>query len=204
MQLDGRLAWAAHPLNTKTEIDERLSRVRATHVRDLNAMVDELRRTGHRVPYFDPDGGGASACVLVLLSDPGRLGADATGFASIDNPDRTSTNQRLLLGNARLERKQVVHWNIVPWSVAAVGESEKRQGAQSLRTFLTNLRGVKVVVAMGTPAKDGWARIGSDYRGITGLGTWHPSDCGLNGAPGRREHVLETLDQARALCSREK
>src|SRR5437899_5173347 len=108
--------FCSQALNDRAALQERLAHVTDPHVRTLNRFVDELRKTHASVPFFDPCAGGNQACVLLLLSDPGKAGAQATGFASIDNPDKTARNLKRMMAEARLHRRLTVNWNIVPWA----------------------------------------------------------------------------------------
>ena len=103
-------------LDGATAVRERLARTDDSHVRILNAFVAELGRSHQGVPFFDPDGGGVRAGVLLLLSDPGPKGARQTGIVSVDNQDKTALNLTRMLSAANLDPSTCVNWNVVPWA----------------------------------------------------------------------------------------
>src|SRR5881392_1772525 len=85
--------------------EQRRAHIGDDHVRALNSYVGELRKIHGDVPFFDPCGGGNQARVLLLLSDPGKNGAQVTKIASIDNPDKTARNLKRLMTEAMLDRR---------------------------------------------------------------------------------------------------
>lgn len=84
----------------------------------IQALVRRIRsETGRAVPDVDPDGPGVTAHVLVVLSDPGRLGALTTNYLSLTNPDETTLNQIRLFAEAGLPTDCCTWWNGVPWDL---------------------------------------------------------------------------------------
>jgi len=67
-------------------------RVDDPHVALLNALARRWRTDGRFVPWFDPDGGGVRAQVLLLMETPGpeTVAAGDQGVSSEDNPDPTA------------------------------------------------------------------------------------------------------------------
>ena len=83
------------------------TRVDEPHVAPLNELVRRWRepagRPSRAVPWFDPDGGGVGARVLLLMesSGPRTVAAGDLGFSSEDNEDPTSRRlRRLRAGSA--------------------------------------------------------------------------------------------------------
>jgi hypothetical protein len=71
------------------------------------------RESGFDVPDFDPLDGGVNAACLFVLEAPGSR-AVGSGFVSRDNPDETAKNWMLLNHAAKMDRRRVAVWNIVP------------------------------------------------------------------------------------------
>ncbi len=161
------------PLVDRRAIRERVARRNEPHVAPLNDVVRRLRRDRPGVPYFDPDGAGVNARLLLLLEAPGLEGAALTGIVSVDNQDRTAKNTSRLLARARLDPRKVLNWNIVPWSSEPTS-AEIRAGAACLPDLLKRLKRLRVVVCMGVPAQRGWAEVQADFPNLKTVRTWHP------------------------------
>jgi len=183
-------------LSTPRDVRSRRGRADEPHVRSLNAYVRGLRRAHGPTPYFDPDGAGDRATILLLMSDPGPRGAAVTLIASIDNPDVTAANLRELLAAARVGRDTVAVWNIVPWCTPLVTAREIVAGASALAAVIPLLPQLRVVVAMGRSAQAGWAMIRPAHPLIRTVESWHPAQRALLW-PGRRAQVVRSLKQAR-------
>lgn len=122
---------------TSKDADGRHARLTESHLIQLTRLAQRIRETrpdGDEVPDFDPDSGGVSARVLLLLEAPGpgavakggsRLGS---GFVSLDNNDETARNLKNAVETAVLARDEVLMWNIVPWYV---GNEQKIRPATS-------------------------------------------------------------------------
>lgn len=187
-------------LSTPRDVRSRRGRADEPHVRSLNAYVRGLRRAHGPTPYFDPDGAGDRATILLLMSDPGPRGAAVTLIASIDNPDVTASNLRELLAAAGIHRDSVAAWNIVPWCTPMVTAAEIVAGASALDAVIPLLPQLRVVVAMGRAAQAGWAMISPAHPLIRTVETWHPAQRALIW-PGRRAQVVGSLKQARRHAS---
>lgn len=145
----------------------RLRQRRDPHVAPLTDLVDSIRKRrecGNAVPYFDPLDGGVKARVLFLLEAPGPK-AIASGFVSRNNPDETAKNMFNLLRGARLERKETVLWNIVPWFVGTNGKiapvklRDLRAAQPYLLELLEKLPKLEAIVLLGNNAQNGWRKL---------------------------------------------
>jgi N utilization substance protein B len=159
-------------------------------------LVERIRReTGLPVPTIPPDSPGTSAGTVLVLRDPGELGARATGVLSPwVNEDRTALNMRQLLAAAGLGPTDCLFWNAVPWHLEGRRKptsEEIKRGARYLHDLYGLMRSRPVVVGMGNEAKRA-----CELAGIPAIGTWHPSPLGL-ARQGRREEVIEALVQAK-------
>lgn len=194
----------------------RLSRIREPHVAPLNDLVEELSvQRGISEPWFDPDGGGVNARILLLLESPGpkSTAGKGSGIISPDNDDDTAENTWLLRREASIDPAMIVHWNAVPWFLDDEKKPTarvKEDGARFLKKTIQLMPALRVVVLAGRHAQDTWAR----YRklpgavAITTVETWHPAKLaiGLRRSPPvsglyrlRQEELLAALMQARRL-----
>ncbi len=148
-----------------------------------------------------PRGPGVDAAVLLILRDPGRLGALATSYLSIRNPDRTAANQRRLLAVVRLPPEICLFWNAIPWDLAGrnPSSSDLDAGAVYLCELLGLMTRPPVVVACCDAAHKVCARAGLDAIEIC-----HPSDRGLHGGGTDREppHLAGLKEAARRAKNR--
>ena len=150
------------PLENPLEVNRRKnpSQLYASNVLSLNKLVEEIRKSKNgdkSVPWFDPKGAGINAKVLMLLQDPSNIAKDGTGFISPDNPDKTADYTTYFRNKAKILPKELIHWNIVPWSIngrKAATEIEKAK--PFLIKLLTLLTKLEVVICMGLIARDGW------------------------------------------------
>ena len=94
----------------------KLARLDDPHVAPLNALVRLWRGRGRAVPWFDPDGGGTGARVLLLLESPGpaTMALGERGFSSEDNPDPTARVLRAAREASPLRAVDCLRWNVVP------------------------------------------------------------------------------------------
>lgn len=105
-----------------TEERDKRSRTCDSPVRELNGPIESLRAgpDGRRfVPWFDPDGAGSAARVLLLMESPGpkAVAVGDLGFSSLDNDDATSRPIRAALYESGLDAGLRVRWNLVPWAL---------------------------------------------------------------------------------------
>ncbi len=177
----------------------------------LRDWVQRFQATvGALVPLPDPADGGDRSRVLVLLEAPGpatnpREERPGSGFISIDNDDGTAANTWELRRQAGLTSGLALHWNIVPRYLGRASvkprAADLADGARALREVAELLTELEVVVLCGRYAQRGWQRHLSDLgERFPVLSTWHPSPLALT-RPERRDHILHTFRQARALVS---
>lgn len=155
----------------------------------LNALVRRWRQQdlARHIPWFDPDGGGARAQVLVLMEAPGpRTVRDGdSGFCSEDNDDATAATLHELRQRSGLPRDAYVRWNIVPWAVYAPDghwraptDQDLFQAAPALGDLLAALPELRLVICMGAKALTGFMRHITLTDNLTPpviLGVPHPS-----------------------------
>jgi hypothetical protein len=170
----------------------------------IRQLVRRIRRDMNAaVPDVDPQGPGVDAAVLVVLRDPGRLGALATNYLSVRNPDRTAANQRRLLAAADLPLEVCLFWNAVPWDLG--GRNPNSSDLQAGASYIAELVGLMVqspiVVACGDAAHKVCARANLDAIEIC-----HPSDRGLHGGGINREpaHLAGLKEAARRSKNRQR
>ena len=168
---------------------DKLARVSTTPVADLNRLVARWRRDrpDRTIPWFDPDDGGSSAAVLVLMESPGprTVAAGPDGFCSEDNDDPTAATLAAVRTDAGLDRSDYVRWNIVPWPVTgpdgrwgAPRESDLVEATPYLAAVVGALPRLQIVVCMGAKALSGYMRYVTVTPGapvLPVLGVPHPS-----------------------------
>jgi hypothetical protein len=198
--------------NLRDDAADRRPRVDEPHVAPLNALARQWRtpRDDGRdrfVPWFDPDGPGVSARVLVLMESPGprTVAAGDLGFSTEDNDDPTAAALREARTTAGMPRDGYLRWNVVPWPTCD-SDGRRRpplvrdlEGArQALTELWSALPELRVVVAVGTPALQGVMRLltlDATARVVPVLGVPHPSP--------RNAHArAEALDRLRLALAR--
>lgn len=165
-------------------------------------LVRRIRRERNAaVPDVDPHGPGIDADVLVVLRDPGRLGALTTHTLSLQNPDATAANQRRLFAAARLPLEACLFWNAVPWDLEGRSPSsaDLHAGARYLGELVSLMNRPSIVVACGNAAHDACSKAAVDAIEIC-----HPSTRGLRGGGVNREpaHIAGLREAARRLQAR--
>ena len=137
------------------------------HVAPLNRLVQRIVEAGKGdVPFIDPDSGGIAARVLFLLEAPARAAAHGSGMLSADNDDTTAAHVWEGYQLSGLPRGWGVHWNAVPWYVGkgekirAVTPAEVTEGLTWLSELLDLLPELRVVLAMGVPARKAVSLLG--------------------------------------------
>lgn len=182
----------------------------------LNELVERWRRGGPSgsrfVPWFDPDGAGTRAQVLLLMETPGpkTVAAGDLGFSSLGNDDPTTRQVRRALTPSRLDPAQCLRWNVVPW--ALTGPDGRRRSPRvddledarpALSALLAELVDLRVVVPFGSAALEGWMRyltLAEHPVVVPTLAVPHPSP--VNGH--RRQEALQrttaALERAADLC----
>jgi uracil-DNA glycosylase len=173
----------------------------------LDALVERIcLETGRPVPITDPDGPGQQARVLIVLRDPGELGARKSGVLSpVKNDDQTARNMRRLLAEAGLELDVCLFWNAVPWALEGRRKpraGEVTRGATYLRELVGLLPNLRAVIAMGREAQDACRQ-----AQVPAIEVCHPGPLGLHGGPTaaaaqRRRTLTAGLVQAANLSFR--
>jgi uracil-DNA glycosylase len=168
----------------------------------ISDLVRRIRRErAAAVPDVDPHGPGIDADVLVVLRDPGRLGALTTNTLSLQNPDATAANQRRLFAAARLPLEACLFWNAVPWDLKGrrPSSADLHAGAQYLAQLVSLMNQPPIVVACGNTAHDACAK-----AELEAIEICHPSNRGLRGGGVNREpdHIAGLRTAARRLRAR--
>ena len=197
----------------------KLERLHQPHVAPLTAFVEQIRaETGGEVPWFDPDNGGVRARALLLLEAPGarstattgpRSTAAGSGVISADNNDASAAAMWGLYREAGLEQDRIAVWNIVPWylgsptKIRAAGRSDLELSQPYLHRLVTLLPELRVVLALGVPARDGWLRYLLTHDGplLPTLACPHPSPRVLNTRPESRDLILAALRRVQDVIS---
>jgi uracil-DNA glycosylase len=154
-------------MNTNSEfLAGKRSRVHDAHVEPLTVLVERWRREGRDVPWVDPDLGGIHSRILFLLESPGPASSTGhgSGFISPDNGDQSAARFWRLSRDARLNPRDYISWNVVPWYVSATGKAANAADADGeaalpyLHQFVALLTELRVVVVMGGFAERWWLR----------------------------------------------
>jgi hypothetical protein len=136
----------------------------------LNLMRTIRRRSGGATfPTPNQKGPLSHALALFVLTDPGATdtsGANETGVLDpFLNNDPSAKRTQKLLRDARIDPRVCVWWNASPYHVGGAGgftEAHYERGAQWLRSFIEWCPHLRVVVAMGDPAKEVARRVWRD------------------------------------------
>ncbi|MGN6242142.1 MAG: uracil-DNA glycosylase family protein [Motilibacteraceae bacterium] len=181
-----------------------------SHVAPVNRLVEKIAASGKGdVPYIDPDSGGVGGKVLFLLEAPARAAAHGSGMLSADNDDGTAAHIWEAYQRSGLPRDWGVHWNAVPWYVGtaeritAVTRAEVEEGRQWLLQLLDLLPDLRVLLAMGVPARRTATALKHELerRGVQLVTTWHPSARNYNSRRHSREEVEAAVAHAYELAS---
>lgn len=149
-------------LRDLTAIEARQERLNDPHIAPLTQYVARLR-TQHpswEFPDFDPFDGGIEAELLFLLEKPGPMTSPThmrkgSGFISRDNNDPTAEATFRFMRKARIDRKRVVLWNVIPgWNgQREIAPGEVDAGVKELHNLLKLLPRVHTVVLVGNKAQ---------------------------------------------------
>ena len=175
--------------------------VRYAPIRDLVRRIRRERDAA--VPDVCASGRGIDADVLLVLRDPGRLGALKSNYLCVYNADATAANKRRLLTAAKLPPEACLFWNAVPWDLGGrnLRGSDLRAGSRYLTALVTLMLRPPIVIACGIDAQKACALAGLDAIGIC-----HPSNRGLRGRGVNREpeHLAGLRKAARRLRARQR
>ena len=185
--------------------ERRDAAVAAAHVAPLNELVHRIRSAKgctDCVPYFDPADGGVEAEVLFVLEAPGPK-AVASGFVSCDNPDLTARNMTEILSEAKILRKQLVVWNIVPWylgngtKISPPTKAETGAGLVFLRQLLPLLPKLKAVVSVGLHSQQATKNLDLPAT-IQQFASYHPSPRYIHLHPDNRGRIVQAFSEVAA------
>ncbi|MBA8792904.1 uracil-DNA glycosylase [Friedmanniella endophytica] len=200
---------------------DKLGRIWTPPVAPLNRLAADWRSPPNAaprtVPWFDPDGAGIAARILVLLESPGpaTIRAGARAIASEDNQDPSGRRLRELRRSTALRRKDYLRWNVVPWPIADLDGRRRRpttddleRARPALGEVVALLPELELVITVGKTALDGWMRfltLADGWEASTGRGELpvtlqvpHPSPAN----PHRRDEAAVRTEQAFALAAR--
>jgi hypothetical protein len=191
-------------------IDERMGRLRDAHVAPLNDWVLDLRsRFGDDaiVPFFDPDDGGVAASILWLLEAPGPKATrerGGSGLVSCNNNDGTAENTWRTRTEAGVDRKLVVHWNVIPYylgtstKIQAANPSDIASAGPLLHELMAMLPSVKCVILGGKQAAEAWRNHHPAGLNVKVIECPHPSPQNMNTRPGARDRIVQAWREAAA------
>lgn len=189
--------------------EHKLARVDDPAVAPLNRLVRRWRAEGRSVPWFDPDGGGTGARVLLLLESPGpaTVALGERGISSEDNPDPTATVLRAARQASPLTAADCLRWNVVPWALGGPGgwrnprAGDLVEAGPALVEVLALVPGLRVVVPLGTAALTGWMRhltLHPPAHPVVTLGVPHPSQRNTRARAESGRRLQRALDTAAA------
>jgi uracil-DNA glycosylase len=132
-------------------------------IQSLSDFVKDIRKErklDREVPDFDPRNGNEQAKYLLVLEAPGPKALDS-GCVSFDNPDRTASNLKSQLHEAKVKREEIAIWNIVPWYIGNEGCNQIRaanrddfiDGLPYLLKIVERLPNLRCVVLIGGVAR---------------------------------------------------
>jgi uracil-DNA glycosylase len=172
------------------------------HIRPVSELVRKIRRVvGCDVPYVDPTLGGIRARVLLLLEAPAAAAAHRSGMLSPDNDDGTAANVFQLYESSGLTRRWCLHWNVVPWYIGSgsrirtASRADVLEGQVWLARLIQQLPDLRLVVAMGSSARNGFARylLREDAHILPWLAVPHPSQRIFNVIPDARPQLEQAF-----------
>lgn len=188
-------------LGNPEALASRLAEINHPHIAPLTRFVEQLRTElgpEAAIPFFDPWDGGIEAEVLFLLEAPGAK-ARNSGFISRNNPDETAKNMFELLSEAKIERKQSVLWNVVPWYIGSenrirpANRTDIQLGVASLQDLINLLPMLRGVVLVGGKAQSAIDHVRALRRDIFIETSPHPSPLFVNRKPEHRQIILDAF-----------
>ena len=129
----------------------------------FSEITDLIRRDlnlTNEVPEFDPKNGNEKAKFLFLLEAPGPK-ALKTGLISFDNPDPTAKNFCKQLEEAKISKKDVAVWNVIPWylgnesksAIRSANSSDLREALKYLKLVISAMEQLKCIILVGGTAR---------------------------------------------------
>lgn len=186
------------------DVEAKLARLDAPHMRALERHRAGLEAAHGTMPHFDPDDGGDGARVLLLLETPGPRGG-AVRFVSRDNPTGTARNIARFSEAAGLARRDTVLWNAVPWLIHRPGarnraptRAETAGGLALLPGIVALLPRLRAVVLCGRAAGLAAPVLAEHAPELAVLRMPHPSPTYVCTAPGIAGCIVATLAEAAA------
>jgi len=142
---------------------------------------------------------GTDAKALFLLEAPGPK-AITSGYISRNNPDQTAKHLCELMHGARINRKDTLLWNIVPWYIGdghrilPVTTSDLSDALPYLQDLLALLPQLQIIVLIGKKAQSAREQV----RALTNasvIETHHPSPRVFNTWPEKKRQTQKALLQ---------
>lgn len=187
----------------------KVAAIDAPHVAPLNDLVRQWRTQGRHVPWFDPDGGGTGATVLLLMESPGprTIAAGTAAITTEDNPDPTARHLRTARIEAELAATACLRWNVIPWALPT-GHKPTIDDLEDARPALAQvsdlLHSLHVVITFGTAALNGWMRhltLTQNPRLVPTLAVPHPSPANGHRRAETHQRILNALRSAAGTTS---
>lgn len=191
----------------------RLDQISDSHVAPLNEWVFNLRARLDEeaiVPWFDPADGGVEATILWLLEAPGPKATKergGSGIISCDNDDGTAANAWQSRVDAGVDRKRVVHWNVIPYYLGTKAKIRKWDGddvsaaGPLLAELLDLLPDIRCVVLGGAAARSAWGLHRPAGFTAAVIDCPHPSPTNWNTRPATAPAVVEAWRTAGRLAT---
>jgi hypothetical protein len=186
--------------------------LRAPHVAQINALVDELIDPARRgwVPHVAPVYGGVHARVLCIQRDPGPMTSSqygGSGFLCPENDDATAERFATQLDDAGIAVSAILAWNAYPWYInRSPRAADLEAGVEPLRRLLGLLPRLLVVMLHGGSARDGWRRLTRRHPNVAlrleVVPTYHTSSQAFIGPPEIRAARMAALREAFAHTAR--
>ncbi|MCR0981865.1 uracil-DNA glycosylase [Roseomonas populi] len=179
----------------------------APHTAPIRILAERIREaTGRPVPEPDPLDGGAEARLLLLLETPGPRLSHENAIVSRDKSGGTGANLRRFLDAARIDRRDMLIWNAVPWIIHEPGAlnraprtAELRAGLEWVPPLLEVMPNLRVAVLAGRFAAAAEPVLRAARPGLPVLTMPHPSPTYVCTSPAVPARIAEALGVAAAL-----
>ncbi len=172
----------------------------------LERFVEKIRQEQgltNEVPGFDSDNGNEVAKYLFVLEAPGRM-AVKSGRLSPENNDPTARKFKEQLLKARIDKSEIVLWNIVPWYL---GENGKIRSAKTsdvnvcfeyLDNLIARLKELECIVLVGSAARKAHVHL-SHKTNLRVLSCHHPSPKVMNTSDEKDKENVEVFKAMKRL-----